>query len=413
MKTKLIQLLLLILAVLVGGFFLEKLITANPGFVLISIGNTTVQTEFWFSVFLVIFSVLLLYLLIKFIRVLFRISLRLLGVKSQSARAKQTAQGITEFLIGNYATAKKLLLGSAGRSPMPEVNLLVAAQSAHFLGDENNAQEILSEAEKYSSNTVALTLARSQLLEQQSKLRESIVCVEQHLEEYGNNGLLLERLCHLYAETGDWAKVRSTLPKLKKRLTHERKDYFQRQIALYELRDIAEQSQVSDKTKVAEQLQVKWLELPSKFRHDPQLLDSYIRLLSQLNAVTQAEQSIKKILSERWDTELLNLYGTLNAENPQKQLSAAEAWIKTHDDDPALYLALGRISLRNRLWGQAREYFEKSIQLKPSHSAYAELGRLLESLGENELSRDSYRQSALILSPSLPALPLPEKSKSV
>ena len=72
-------------------------------------------------------------------------------------------------------------------------------------------------------------------------------------------------------------------------------------------------------------------------------------------------------------------------------------------------LCLGRLALRNKLWGQARDYFESSHRLRPSAEACAELARLLFSLGERELSAQYYREGLLLRESNLPDLPLPAK----
>lgn len=72
-----------------------------------------------------------------------------------------------------------------------------------------------------------------------------------------------------------------------------------------------------------------------------------------------------------------------------------------------LLLALGRLSLRNRLWGKARSYLEASIGASPRSAAYGELGRLLEQLGEQEAAREHYRKGLELLVPVDPGLPGP------
>ena len=70
---------------------------------------------------------------------------------------------------------------------------------------------------------------------------------------------------------------------------------------------------------------------------------------------------------------------------------------------------MGRLSLRNNLWGKARDYFETSHRLQPSAETCAELARLLFSLGERELSAQFYREGLLLRETNLPELPLPHR----
>ena len=59
-------------------------------------------------------------------------------------------------------------------------------------------------------------------------------------------------------------------------------------------------------------------------------------------------------------------------------------------------LALGRVSLYNKLWGKAKDFFELSLQIMPTSVAYAEMARLLTKLGENEKSNEYFRKGLLV-----------------
>ena len=65
---------------------------------------------------------------------------------------------------------------------------------------------------------------------------------------------------------------------------------------------------------------------------------------------------------------------------------------------PVLLLCLGRLSLRNRLFGKARDYLQSSLQIEPRSETYRELGQLLEQLNETQAALDCYRKG-LALSP--------------
>ena len=73
-------------------------------------------------------------------------------------------------------------------------------------------------------------------------------------------------------------------------------------------------------------------------------------------------------------------------------------------NNPILLLTLGRLSLRNELWGKALEYFNVSASLLPSTEVYAEINRLSLKLNKN----DQALLNDLIASLALPELPLPK-----
>ena len=64
-----------------------------------------------------------------------------------------------------------------------------------------------------------------------------------------------------------------------------------------------------------------------------------------------------------------------------------------------LLLTLGKISLRNALWGKARSYLESSIAHQPTPEAYRLLGSLLEQLHEPDQAAACYRQGIELVAP--------------
>jgi HemY protein len=80
-----------------------------------------------------------------------------------------------------------------------------------------------------------------------------------------------------------------------------------------------------------------------------------------------------------------------------------------HPRDAELLLALGRIALRNRLWGKARDYLESSLRLAARPDTCAELARLCEHLGETQQARALLARAVNVSVGELPALPMPGK----
>ena len=72
--------------------------------------------------------------------------------------------------------------------------------------------------------------------------------------------------------------------------------------------------------------------------------------------------------------------------------------------------ALGRLNLRNHLWGLARDYFQRSLAVQQNAETFAELARLLNSLGDTQRSMEVYQAALQLSVPALPDLPQPTKS---
>jgi HemY protein len=126
----------------------------------------------------------------------------------------------------------------------------------------------------------------------------------------------------------------------------------------------------------------------------------------------RAEAALSETLNTHWNDALAADYGLLQTENTKAQLQTAKAWLKKHPDSAELQLTLGRLSLRNRLWGKAHVHFLDSLKLRETPEAHAELGRLLKHMGEQEAYQSHVQKGFEVVAAGLPKLPMPEKSHS-
>ncbi len=65
-----------------------------------------------------------------------------------------------------------------------------------------------------------------------------------------------------------------------------------------------------------------------------------------------------------------------------------------------MLLTLGRLGLRNGLWGKARGYLEESIEIKPLPDTYLVLANVLEKQDEH-VAANVYYQKGLALATSM------------
>ncbi|MGB0361063.1 MAG: heme biosynthesis protein HemY, partial [Endozoicomonas sp.] len=67
---------------------------------------------------------------------------------------------------------------------------------------------------------------------------------------------------------------------------------------------------------------------------------------------------------------------------------------------------LGRLALKNELWGKAREYLETSLRLRKCVDVYNELGHLLTQLDEFEASARHFQRGLKLAAESSTQLPV-------
>jgi uncharacterized protein HemY len=136
----------------------------------------------------------------------------------------------------------------------------------------------------------------------------------------------------------------------------------------------------------------------------------YAALLVDIDALPEALLVLEKTLDSRWSDALAEQYSLLGLkvsdEQAVQQLKKIEDWLQSRPDTTPLLLAAGRASLRNRLWGKAKEYFERCLRVGADTVAFAELARLQLHLKESD--SQYLRAQTQMVSKMLPPFPQPD-----
>ena len=106
-------------------------------------------------------------------------------------------------------------------------------------------------------------------------------------------------------------------------------------------------------------------------------------------------QTIEAVLDAadngEWQPELVAIYGRLSGSEQTARIAKCEAWLRRHPDDARLLKALGRMCVRQRLWGKAQSYLEASLAVEPTPEAHLELARLCDQLQRTAEANKHYR----------------------
>jgi len=141
-------------------------------------------------------------------------------------------------------------------------------------------------------------------------------------------------------------------------------------------------------------LQLLWKSVPDEFKRRSKIAAMAASSFMKFQDCLSAREIISDSLIAQWDSELVTLYGDCKDTNNADQIEQAEKWLKNHNDDPGLLLALGKLCLHRELWGKAQNYLDASNSLKPSRAAYTALAQLADKLQKHE---DATRYSQLAM----------------
>ncbi|MBL4828165.1 MAG: hypothetical protein JKY66_10735 [Spongiibacteraceae bacterium] len=401
---------LLCLILLLASVALVAAIEYDPGYLLLSYGLYTLETSIWvgLSVFIVLF--IFIYSIFSLIRRAISGSNKIgqwFSGRGYRKSQRQTSLGLIAYIEGNWQSARRILSRAADRSETPLLNYLIAARACYELGDNKQIKEFLQKAEQSTAGAgIAVELTQAELQLKSGQLEQALATLTRVRHNAGKHPYLLRLLQSVYVGLNDWQAVLALLPELRRHKVDSEEN-------LSALALSASKARMLDIVKIKEnslnELNSFWKKLSKELSHNSELIACFAKQLIRIGSDQQAEKLIRQQIRREWNTQLVALYGTIAGDDVDKQLLHAENWLRERNNDSTLLLTLGRLALRNSLWGKAREYFESSLKLQRSSEVCAELGRLLAHLGEHESSNEYFHKGLLLSTNGLPSLPMPEK----
>lgn len=393
------------------GVAVVALIEVDPGYVLVSYANYTLETSLWVGSLALLLLIGLIYLFIRLVR-------KILGGKNalsgwfDSRRTHrgvhQTNRGLINFIEGNWSKSRQQLLRGAKSNEAPLLNYLVAARASYRLNEVDKMREYLGAAEDTESEAgIAVELTQAELKLDAKKYEQALATLVRARRNAGRHPYVLSLLRKAYEGLQDWQNLAELLPELKKFKVLEEPELLELEKTVHT--QLFQQSMVAADVDNAHKF---WKKLPPALQKEPQLLRGYIKFLIESGEHEVARKLILRKLKQGWDSDLVRLFGFVEGADSAKQLAQAESWLADHQGEAQLQLCLGRLSARNKLWGKAREYFENSYKLERGAEICAELGRLLAGLGEEKVSSAYFREGLMLREPDLPDLPMPDKAVS-
>lgn len=392
MKKKLIVVLLAML----GGALLFQVIRSESGYVLFAFAKTSVEMSLWTALVIWLASFCIFYWGWRLASGSKKLGKFVLGERAHSPRVQQkTFEALVNFIEGNWQLARKQLVKNAPRSGNPLVNYLAAARCAYEQDDFSGALDLLHKAEKSQGSSelaVALTQARMQLGSQ--RYEQCLATLKRIKRVAPEHPVVLDLLADVYWALREFDALEELLPTLRQlsirtpeALKRLEIDVYLLQLSKLNYGRKRELEQPHAKT----ELDAVWQRVPPKLRQEPELMAGFAAALHRCGCDQEAEPWLHKALQKQWKPEWVELYGHLQADSAA-QLKVAAVWEKKHDADADLMATLGRLSMRNQLWGKARDYLRQSLDMEARPDVYCNLAELHEQLGDMTLSADVYRE---------------------
>lgn len=374
-----------IVVMLALGALAANYLLQNNGYVLINFGGYIIEM----SVPVLIFLLTGLYLGVRILVRIWRAP-RQLGAAVARRRLRKAGERITQGYIelgqGNYARGERLLTRGARNSETPLLNYLAAARAAQAQGDSTRRDGWLDMAvakEPRAIATVLLTRAQLQLDSgDQTAARASL---DEALEHSPDNAEALRIMAEICMEQQDWQSMEDLLPRMRKQgnLPPVLLDDWTQKVwtALLEATG-------SDGVRA----KILWKALPKHLCQEPGPVAARARSLVAAGDAVKAEALVRTVLKQRWDDQLILIYGELEEPDVTVLLRRVEKWLHERPEDPVLLLTAARLCVKNELWGKARSYYESSAGIRSAPETWHELGQLMIHMGDHEQAFTAFQK---------------------
>lgn len=304
------------------------------------------------------------------------------------------SNGLIELAEGRFDKAEKLLLQQVKHSDNALLVYLAAARAAQQQGAHERRDDYLRKAHNVTPTAeIAIGLTKAELQIAHSQYEQALATLTHLYQLSPRHAYVLKLLAKTYQQLSDWEKLTGLLNDIKKHDVLPTDKMLALEIETW-------CGLLSDRSALMsyEKLSTEWDEVPHHLRVLPDLVEHYARMLVKIGASGRAEEVLRKYLNTSWQESTIILYSGLDVLVDTKQLDSAEAWLKEHQHNAYLLLALGKMCAHLKLWGKARSYLEASLSVSPMSETYLHLAVLLEEhMDEPAAAQENYRQGLHLL----------------
>jgi HemY protein len=386
--------LLALAALAIGLALLGRL---SDGYVLWVIPPWRIELSLNLFVLALLATLLLTYLFLRAVFITLNLPRVVSEYRGRRIRQKDeqaATEALRHFWEGRYAQSLKLAakVSADGTAITAQgIAALVGLKSAHALRDAARSNEWQARAAALDAAgwRTARLMAEVRIALDARDFAAAMAALEQ-LGPKERRQISAQRLALRLAQgRSDWAELLRLTRQLEKHgaLTAEQ---------AWPLRLRAQRGIIDNLQDDPAQLMKHWQTMTTAEQADAQIVRHAVRALTAAGACGESAQLIEEHLDEHWEPALLDDYANCPGGDVLRRIAHGEKWLNAHPQEAGLLLALGRLCLRQQLWGKAQSYLEASIAVKTSRAAHVELAQLLDRLEKSALAERHYRAAALL-----------------
>jgi HemY protein len=363
----------------------------NPGYVLMGIGNWSIETSLLVFVTALVIFFTLLYFLFRLIGWLIRLP-GMLNTKRKDAKSTRSQEALISGLVdsaeGNWVKAEKTLIKHASNSSTPLIHYLTAARAAQSRGAYKKRDKYLEEAGKQGPDAeIAVGLTQAELHFSGNQFDEALETLSRLHSIDPSHASVMKLLHQTYQKVGDWEGIKNLLPSLNKN-----KVLMEAEVKLLEAETFSSLLKEEAGKGDANAIQALWQSVPDHVKAMQGISAIYFAAMIEAQAGNQVETEITAALDKNWDRTLLSIFGSIESDNVTSQLGKSERWLKKHPNDAILLRILGKLSIKVGDAYKSEQYLSKSISTDPTVEAYRLLGNFFSEKGDKDRANDCFRK---------------------
>lgn len=384
------KLLVWLVLVAMAATLIPLAINAGHGYVLLVQPPYRIELSTSLFLLLVVLAFVTVYALLRLVFYTMQLPENV-RIFKQNRREKEAHSALMESLTalaeGRYNKATKAAEAALELGADPLISSLVAARSAHKLKNFDRRDFFLAECQqKAPHGEVARLLSESELLLDQHRFSDALAAIQQLEKHEARHLSALQLELKVQRRLSGWENVLALIEPLEKRNGIE--PVIARQWKLQAFAALFERHANNP-----ERLLDLWKKVPEADQFEPRLALIAAKHFVKASHPALAAVIVEKCLTHTWDSGLAELYGECDGADPIKQLQQAEYWLQQHHDDAGLLLSLGKLCLKQKLWGKGQSYLEASLSVQASSAAHYALAQSMEVQGRLSEANQHYRQS--------------------
>jgi HemY protein len=372
-------------------------VAEDPGYVLVRLRGWKVET----TVVAALVIMVLAWALITAVWRLLRWPFGALSRRHRRLSQQRLGDGLVALAEGRHGDAERDLNRAARLRSLQGPAMLAAAEAASRRGEHGRALEALDQAAQATPQ--AARVLRARMLRVEGKPAEALALLTPEADKTSLTPGGWYELALAALAVGDTRRAREALEPLQKSGALGSRG----QAALETQVLVASINAAND----GAALNAVWSPLPKAQRRTSAVVDAYARRATSFGLNLAAMDELESALRREWSPLLVDTYGALAGDDIESRLRRVESWLDAHPNDPHTLLTLGRMCVRLKLWGKARQYLERSLALAPAAAAWESLGDAVDGQGDAIQARLCYR-NALAFGRGDAVTPLAQSARS-